>query len=260
MQETREFEAVGVITSEESLAVPVLSDGAVVQLKAHDDDIVHKGDVIAQLDTQQLQTQLAKAMGDKERAAGEAGRAGAEAANAERKARLASRLLAAGVGSPADVKGAELDAEGAGAGGGAAIGAEKAAEAQIKDTLRLMAAATLRAPMDGIVSAIKFHEGEVPHTGQTLARVFNPNKLQVKFALPRNKRNAVKEGDHIELIYGVDHKVAATINKNGIVNNNDVAIDFYTVIADLDKNQAHPDDLQVGVRGTVHIADKGVAQ
>ncbi|HEY1814424.1 MAG TPA: biotin/lipoyl-binding protein [Kofleriaceae bacterium] len=260
MEETREFEAVGVITSEQSLAVSVLSDGAVMQLKAHDGDAVKKGQTIAQLDTQQLQTQLAKAIGDKERAAGEAGRAGAEAANAERKARLANRLFEAGVGSPADLKSAELDAAGAGAGGGAAIGAEKAAEAQIKDTQRLITAATLTAPMDGIVSAIKFHEGEVPHTGQTLARVFNPDRLQVKFALPLTKRGAIKEGDHIELIYGGDHKVAATVNKGGIVDNHDVAIDFYTVIADLDKNQPHSDDLQVGVRGTVHIADKGVAQ
>jgi RND family efflux transporter MFP subunit len=260
MAETHEFDVVGVITSEDSLAVSVQSEGAVMELKVHDGLFVRKGELIARLNTEVLQSQLAKATGDKERAAGDAARAGAEAANAERKARMAVRLASVGVGSPADVQNARLEAESAGGGGAGAVGAMKAAESQIKETERLIKAADLTAPMDGIVSAIKFHEGEVPHAGQALARVFNPNKLQIKFQLPRGKHSAVKLGDHVELTYGEhgDHKVGAIVNE--VTDPADVAIDFYIVTANVDKTQARPDDLQVGVRGTVHLADKGVAR
>ncbi|HEX4450228.1 MAG TPA: biotin/lipoyl-binding protein [Kofleriaceae bacterium] len=257
MPESHITDCVAVITSAKSEAIAAASDGAVMKLEAHDGDSVHAGQVIAHLDKSELQSQLEKAEGDKARAAGEAGRAYAEAENAERKARLASRMVAAGVESESALNDARSTAAGAGAGGGAAAGAERAAESQIKEAKRLLDLADLKAPIDGILANIKFHEGEVPHRGQTIARVFDPTQLQIKFALPRNKAEAVKPGDHVDMFYGTDHKVGATVKD--LVDNHDVTIDFYTVVADLDKN-TRPGDLQVGVRGVIHIADKGVAR
>jgi multidrug efflux pump subunit AcrA (membrane-fusion protein) len=257
MQESHITDCVAVITSAKSEAIAAASDGAVMKLVAHDGDRVVKDQLIAQLDTSELQAQLDKAEGDKARAAGEAGRAYAEAMNAERKAALTRRMAAAGVSSPSEVADAEASARGAGAGGGAAAGAEHSAESQIREDKRLIAAADLKAPIDGILAGIKFHEGEVPHRGQTIARVFDPNQLQIKFALPRNKGDAIKRGDHVDMFYGTDHKVGATVDS--LLDNHDVAIDFYTVVANLDKN-TRPEDLQVGVRGVIHIADKGVAR
>jgi membrane fusion protein, multidrug efflux system len=257
MQESHVIDAVAVITSSDSKSIAALSDGAVMVLNKHDGDRVRKDELIAQLDTSELKAQLDKAEGDRARAAGEAGRAYAEAVNAQRKAALARRAGQLGVDSQSEVADAEAQARGAGAGGGAAAGAERAAESQIKETQRLIAAANITAPMDGIVANLKFHEGEVPHKGQTIARVFNPAKLEAKFALPRNKRDSVKPGDHVELFYGTDHKVGAIVAN--IEDTHDVAIDFLIVHADLDTN-TRPEDLQVGVRGMVHIADKGVAR
>jgi multidrug efflux pump subunit AcrA (membrane-fusion protein) len=257
MQESHVTDCVAVITSAKSEAIAAASDGAVMKLMAHDGDHVVKDQSIAQLDTSELQAQLDKAEGDKARASGEAGRAYAEAMNAERKAALTRRMAAAGVSSPSEVADAESTARGAGAGGGAAAGAEHAAESQIREDKRLIAAADLKAPIDGILANIKFHEGEVPHRGQTIARVFDPNQLQIKFALPRNRGDAIKPGDHVDMFYGTDHKVGATVDT--LLDNHDVAIDFYTVVANLDKN-TRPEDLQVGVRGVIHIADKGVAR
>jgi multidrug resistance efflux pump len=257
MQESHGTDCVAVITSADSKAIAVLSDGAVLKVEKHDGEFVTAGMVVARLDTSALEARLAKAKGDKARAAGEAGRAYAEAMNAERKAAQARRMEHAGVESHSAVADAEAGAAGAGASGGAAAGAEQAAESEIKEAERLIKASVLTAPMDGIVANVKFHEGEVPHTGQTMARVFNPNQLEIKFALPRSKHDAIKLNDHVELAYGGDHKVGATVHE--IVDTHDVAIDFLTVVANLDKN-TRPEDLQVGVRGTVHIADKGVAQ
>ena len=257
MQESHGTDCVAVITSADSQAIPVLSDGPVLKVEKHDGEFVKAGDIVARLDTSALQARLAKAKGDRARAAGEAGRAYAEAANAERKAALARRMERLEVESRSALADAEAGAAGASASGGAAAGAEAAADSEIKEAERLIKASVLTAPMDGIVANVKFHEGEVPHTGQTLARVFNPAKLEVRFALPRNKHDSVKLQDHVELAYAGDHKVGATIRE--IVDTHDVAIDFLTVVAELDKN-TRPEDLQVGVRGTVHIADKGVAR
>jgi multidrug efflux pump subunit AcrA (membrane-fusion protein) len=261
MQESHGIDCVAVITSSESKAISVLADGPVLEVKKHDGEPVKAGDVVARLDTSALQARLAKAKGDRARAAGEAGRAYAEAANAERKAALARRMEGLGVESRSARADADAAAAGAGASGGAAAGAEAAADSEIKETQRLIAGSVLTAPMDGVVANVKFHEGEVPHTGQTLARVFDPTKLEIKFALPRDKSNNVKLTDHIDLVYrGSDHnehKVGASVRE--IVDTHDVAIDFLIVVADLDKD-IHPEQLPVGVRGTVHIADKGVAQ
>jgi multidrug efflux pump subunit AcrA (membrane-fusion protein) len=261
MQESHVTDCVAVITSAKSEAIAAASDGAVMKLMAHDGERVVKDQQIAQLDTSELQAQLDKAEGDKARAAGEAGRAYAEAMNAERKAALTRRMAAAGVSSPSEVADAESTARGAGAGGGAAAGAEQAAESQIKEDKRLIAAASLKAPIDGILASIKFHEGEVPHRGQTIARVFDPNQLQIKFALPRTKGDAIKQGDHVDMFYstehGTEHKVGAIVDS--VNENHDVAIDFLTVVAKLEQN-TRPEDLQVGVRGVIHIADKGVAR
>ncbi|HEY1551792.1 MAG TPA: HlyD family efflux transporter periplasmic adaptor subunit [Kofleriaceae bacterium] len=257
MQESHGTDCVAVITSGDSKAIAVLADGPVLKVEKHDGETVKAGDVVARLDTSALQARLAKAKGDKARAAGEAGRAYAEAQNAERKAAIARRMEGLGVESRSAADDAEAGARGAGASGGAAAGAEAAADSEIKETQRLIAGSVLTAPMDGIVANVKFHEGEVPHTGQTLARVFDPTKLEIKFALPRSRAGNVNLKDHIELTYGTDHHVGATIRN--IDDTHDVAIDFLIVVADLDKD-VRPEELVVGVRGTVHIADKGVAQ
>lgn len=257
MQESHTIDCVAVITSSESEAITAKSDGAVMTLKVHDGQPVTKDQLIAQIDTQELRNTLEKAEGERARAAGDAGRAGAEAANAARKAAIARRMANAGVSSLADYQNAMSEAASAGAGGAGAVGAMRSAEATIKEQQILIAAADLKAPMDGIISNIKFHEGEVPHKGVTIARVFNPAKLQVKFLLPRTKRTAVKEHDHVEIEYGTDRKVGASVTE--VRDTHDVAIDFLTVIAELD-NAPRAEDLQVGVRGLVHLADKGVAQ
>jgi RND family efflux transporter MFP subunit len=257
MPESHTIDCVAVITSSESEAIAAKSDGAVMTVKVHDGQFVRKDELIAQIDTQELRNTLEKAQGERARAAGDAGRAGAEASNAARKAALARRMANAGVSSQADYQNAMAEAASAGAGGAGAVGAMRSAEATIKEQEILIAAADLKSPMDGIISNIKFHEGEVPHKGVTIARVFNPAKLQVRFLLPRAKRAVVKEHDHIEIDYGTDRKVGASVSE--VRDTHDVAIDFLTVIAELD-NAPRAEDLQVGVRGLVHLADKGVAQ
>lgn len=249
------IDCVGVVTSADVQAIAVQTSSArVTKLLVNDGDPVHKGDLIAHLDTTQLGIQLAQAEGERDAARGEEGRAYVQAAEAEREARQEQRMANVGVSSLSEEMKARSQAAADGASGAGAAGRRRTAEAKIKEIQEEIAQADLKAPMDGIVAGIKFHEGEDPQKGMTFARVFNPQKLVVKFALPRLKHDAVRLGDHVELAYENDRRISATVSQ--IIDGHDVAIDFLTVVAILDKTAPRSDDLQVGVRGVVHLADK----
>jgi multidrug resistance efflux pump len=258
VEESHDLSCVAVINSRNTEVIHTEADGAIMKLNVHDDEYVHKGDSIAQLDVSELRAKLNQAKGQRSRAEGEAGRAAAQRAQAQRKVRLEGRLMRGGVSSPESFHAAETDVASTGAEEGAAGGDIEAANANITEYERLIAAANIQAPMDGIVSGIKFHDGEVAHKGLTLARVFDPTDLQIKMMLPRAHRDAIKIGDHVELVYNGEHKLPATVAQ--IIDANDPAIDFVTVVAEIDKSANRPDDIHVGISGHVRIADKGAAR
>jgi RND family efflux transporter MFP subunit len=252
--ESTDMECIAVVTSRSSQVLHAESDGQVEKLLVHDDQYVRKGDLIAQLDVSELRSKLNQAQGQLARAQGQAGHAYALAANAERKARVEGLMMRSGASSPEAWRSAQADAQAAGGEGAAAGGEIKAAKADIENDERLIAAADIKAPMDGTVSMIKIHEGEMAHRGATLGRVFDPGDIQVKFGLPRSHARAVKIGDHIELAYESDQKplkLPAVVSE--IIDDHDPAIDFLQVVAQIDKSN-HP-DVRVGIKGYVRIAD-----
>jgi len=256
--ETQQTQFVAVVSSRDSQVIHVDSEGAVVKLFVHDGQYVHKGDLIAQLDVSVLRANLEKAKGQLSHAKGEAGRAYAIELQAQRKAKLAARLMRSGVDSPEELAAAQTDARSNGAEAGAAEGDIEAATAAIKEDERLIDAANVKSPMDGIISTIKLHEGEVAHQGMTLARVFDPTDLQVRFLLPRNQQAVVGSGSHVEFDYEGGRKLSAVVSQ--VIDGHDPAIDFLQVVAELDQIANRPADVQVGIRGYVRTADKGVGR
>lgn len=251
------IELPAVVSSRVSHVISAESDGAVLKLLVHGDQYVHQGDLVAQLDVSELRSKLEAAKAQKAHAQGEAGRAYAVAAQAQRKARLEQRLARTGASSPEAVHSAMSEYNAAGSEGAAASSSIHEADVSITELEREIAAANITAPMDGIVSAVKVHVGEVAHKGTSIARVFDPTDLFVKFALPRDKRELVKSGQRMELLYGTDEKLTVTVTD--FIDDHDPAIDFLQVVAELDKT-TRPDDIHVGVSGHVRLADKGVAR
>jgi HlyD family secretion protein len=246
-----------IVSSRISQAISAESDGAVMALSVGVDQYVHAGDPIAQLDVAELRAQLDKAGAQRDRARGQAGHAYALASQAQRKAHLESRLVRTGASSPEALHSAQSELSAAGADGAAAGGDIRAAESTITETKRLIEAANIKSPIDGIVSVVKIRKGEVAHKGATIAKVFDPTDLIVKFVLPKTKRSLVKEGQRVVMSYGTDKKVPVTVKE--VLDDHDVAIDFLQVVAELDKT-ARPDDIHVGVFGQVRLEDKGVTR
>jgi HlyD family secretion protein len=253
----RPLELVAIVSSRVSRVISAESDGAVMKLYVDRDQYVHAGDLVAQLSVEELRSKLAQAQAQKAHARGEAGRAYALASQARRKARLEQRLVRTGASSPEALHAAQSEYSAAGADGSAAAGSIHEAEATIAEVNRLIASANIKSPIDGVVQIVKVKLGEVAHKGATIARVFDPTDLLVKFALPRDKRDRVRIGQRVDLIYGDDQHVAVTVTD--IVDDHDPAIDFLQVIAELDRT-TKPADIHVGVSGHVRLADKGVAR
>ncbi len=220
--------------------------------------MVKSGDVIAELDTTELKSKLAEAQGRKQQAAGQAGRAYAMASQARHAANLERRLIASGASTREGWVKANAEASAAGAEGGAAAGEMASAQATITELEREISLAKVTAPIDGVVSVQKAHEGEVAHKGMPLARVFDPDQLEVKFAVPHVSKDFVKEGLEVDLELERGIHVKAKVTK--ITDDHDPNVDFYIAEADFDASVSRTGEIHAGAGGHVRIADKGATR
>ncbi len=240
-------EFVAVVTSKKSKVITADFDGRIEKLLIHSDQYVHAGDQVAQLDIHELRAKLDEAKARRAAAQAQAARAGALAYNAARRARVEEHLMRSGASAPEAFRAAQSEAAAAGAEGGVAAGQIHEAAATIEELERLIATANVTAPIDGVISTVKAKEGEIAHKGTTIARVFDPHELVIKFAVPRDQRAHVQLGAPIELVYDSDHRVAAIVT--AVEDDHDPAIDYLQASAD----PKRVDDLRVGVTGRVHI-------
>jgi multidrug resistance efflux pump len=130
-----------------------------------------------------------------------------------------------------------------------AMTARAAREQAEKDLAR----AVIVAPIDGIVTNIKAHEGEVAQVGTALARVFNPSDLIIRFAVPREHRATVQLGQRVELTIDGQQPVWATVTN--ISGAQEPPINFSVVEADIDHSKLATGELTVASVGRVRIAD-----
>lgn len=251
-------EFTAVISSRVSKVITADFQGRVDRLAIRNGQTVRSGDVVAELDPSQLKSDLAKAKGTYAAAKGQAGRAGAAYANARRRANLEQRLIRSGAAAPESYRNALAEAGTFGADGAAAAGEMQRAKAQIEELEELIGKAQVRAPLDGVISIVKVKEGEVPAKGTPIARVFDPNQLVVRFAVPRTEKASVKPGLAIELVTSTTNQtVPATVRLEDAVD--DPSIDFTVFEAVIDPNY-RIDGIRVGDNGIVRIASKGAVR
>ena len=245
-------EFVAVVSSRVSKVITADFQGRVERLAIRNGQTVHAGDVVAELDPTQLRMDLEKAKGAFAAAKGQAGRAGAAYSNARRRASLEQRLIRSGAVAPEAYRSALSEAGQFGADGAAAAGEMQRARAQIKELEAMIGKAQVRAPLDGVVSIVKIKEGEVPAKGTPIARVFDPNQLVVRFAVPRADRSLVAPGVAVELVTNTSKQtVPATVRLEDTVD--DPSIDFTVFEAVIDPNY-RIDGIRVGDNGSVRIA------
>jgi RND family efflux transporter MFP subunit len=245
-------EFMGVVSSRVSKVITAPFDGNVMKLEARNGMTVKEGDVVAELDDTKLKHDLDQAQGQYEAAKGQAARAGAAYANARRRAAMTNRLVRLGAAAPEDQRGQMSEASQFGADGAAAAGSMKQAQAQIDDLKGQLSKAKVPSPLSGVLSVVKVREGQAARRGEPIARVFDPQQLVIRFAVPRQYAKTVKINTNIEFVTEETKKVIpATVRTAD--DDHDPAIEFTTFEAVIDANY-RIDEIRVGDNGHVRIA------
>jgi macrolide-specific efflux system membrane fusion protein len=245
----------GVISSRVSKVIAADFDGKVEKLLIRNGQKVIEGQVVAELDTTELENKLAQAKAQYATAKGQRSAAGAQAAAAARKAKMERRLGATGASSPAAVADAESQRGAAGGQAAAAAGEMARASVQIKEYEGLLERAKVPAPIDGVVSIVKAREGQNISRAEHIARVFDPNQLVITFAVPKKHLHLVKLSTPVELVTTEGKKVVpARVRVQD--ETADPTIDFTVFEAVIDPNFP-TDEIRVGDNGHVRIAGAG---
>jgi RND family efflux transporter MFP subunit len=243
-------EFVAVVSSRKSQLITAPFEGSIMKLQARNGMKVKAGDIVAELDDTKLKHDLEQAQGQYESAKGQAARAGAAYSNAQRRAHMEQRLIRSGAAAPESFRSVESEAKQYGADGAAAAGSMKQAKAQIDDLSGQLAKAKVPAPYDGVLSVVKVKEGQAARRGEPIARLFDPNQLVVRFAVPSSyKKNLLNV--NVELVTDDGKVVPAQVRT--VDDDHDVAIEFTTYEAVIDPTY-RIDEIRVGDNGHVRIA------
>lgn len=247
-------EFTGVVTSRKSSVISAQVQARIEKLSIHTGQLIKAGEPVAKLDKTELETKLAQAQSNEKSAVMEAGAFGAQA-SALRKSMIAeTRLHKLGVSSAMAVNNATAQYAQIGAQGAAAMARAITAKAAREQSEKDLAKAEIVAPIDGVVTNLKAHEGEIAQIGTPLARVFDPSDLIIRFAVPRERRTGIRLGQRVELaIEGDKRLVWATVTN--ISGAQEPPINFTVVEADIDDAKLAPGELTVASVGRVRIAD-----
>lgn len=246
---------VGVVSSRVSKVIAADFEAKIERLLIRNGQRVRAGDIVAELDTEPLEAKLAQARGTYEAAKGQRARAGAAYANARRKARLERRLVSLGASAPESFNSIKSEASQFGADGASAAGQMQRAASEIEELEALIAKAKVPSPIDGVVSIVKVKEGANVSKAEHMARVFDPNQLVVRFAVPTKHSSQMKSGAAVELVTSEGHRVVpATVTHRD--DTADPTIDFTVFEAVIDPN-FRIDEIRVGDNGHVRIAGAG---
>jgi multidrug resistance efflux pump len=242
------------VTSRNTQVVAAQSDGPVLKVLVHQGQYVHKDDLLASIDTTQLETDLHAREADKASAGASAAEGGARASQANRQAGMYRRLMYTGAAAPAEFKRMQSEASAASAAAGAAYARAKGAQVEIDRINRLIAAASVKAPLDGYVSAVRVKVGGAVHRGEPILQVFDPKQMMIRFAVPNDTKIKPFPGQVIEMkVEGDERPIYATITR--VSEETDPTIDFKTVDADIDETKLRH-EVTVGSKGRARIAER----
>jgi len=161
-------------------------------------DMVARGAVVAHLDDRQLRQELDAARAQARTAQATIAQAEVDKRGAEIVLAREKTAVANGVGSPADLAGAEQAVAKAVATLGFARATAEERATRITQLQAHLAEMTLTAPIAGSVAAIYPQDGARVEEGRPVLRVISGGVF-VKFAIPADKAGAVKPGDLVDV-------------------------------------------------------------
>jgi RND family efflux transporter MFP subunit len=247
-------EFTGVVTSRKSSVIVAQVQARIEKLNVHAGQLIKAGELVAKLDKTELENRLEQARANEKAAQAEAGAFGAQASGLRQVLIAETRLHKLGISSPMAVVNARAQYAQVGGQGGSAAAKAAAARTVREQSEKDLARTDIVAPLDGVITNIKAHEGEVAQVGTPLARVFDPSDLIIRFAVPKEHRAEIQLGQRVELaVEGDKRLVWATVTN--ISGAQEPPINFTVIEADIDDTKLAPGELTVASVGRVRIAD-----
>lgn len=243
----------GVVTSRKSSVIAAQVAARIEKLNVRPGQLIKAGDLVAKLDDTEVKNRLEAARSEEKSAQMTAGSYGAQASALHKKMIAETRLQRLGVSAPMAVASARAEYASVGSQGGAAMAKALSAKASREQAEKDLARTVIVAPMDGIITNIKAHVGDVPPIGTALARVFDPSQLIIRFAVPKEHRATVALGQRVELLVEGGRAIGATVTT--ISGAQEPPINFTVVEADIDDSKIPRTDITVASAGRVRIAD-----
>lgn len=192
---------IGIIVAGGSVEVSAKFDGRLEQVMARVGDRVHKGEVLARLDTQPLQHELAIATADVQaaRAEEEVARLALVAAQEALKRGGDTRLVSLGAMSEEEQARLRFAEKTASAKLAAAQAQVQSREAQAEQLRLRLSEASVRAPFDAQVSMRYLDPGALVTPGLAIVHLLADGAQQVRFAIPEALAPGVEAGARVRL-------------------------------------------------------------
>src|SRR5262245_55568384 len=242
----------GVVAARASEVVAARVDGRIVRVIASSGQRVRAGDLLAELDPTLLGERLRAATAAVDSARAEVAGAGAEVTEARRQVALERRMLAAGATAEESVRIAHARVARAAAASDRAAAALRRADAARAAIESQLSYTRLSAPIDGVVSLVKAQAGQVVAPGVTVAHVFDPEHLMIRFQVTHDRRHEVTSGTLVELsVAGADPPLQARVTS--VSSDLEPPLDFAVAEADI-VDAAAARGVQIGTVVDVEIA------
>jgi HlyD family secretion protein len=202
-------ELVGVLLPSRMANLSPRTEGRILEVRVKLGQAVRAGDAIVLFDARERQHELAMARAQLAAARAEAVGSRAELAAARKRVTRRSATVDVGGGQIPVVSGEEAaqahaDADGAAARSAAARAKIAEQQARFEQLRVAFEEAALRAPFDGVVTALNFEPGTTVHAGEAVARVVGGAGLRARIAVP-------------EEVAGLVHRTRARVEVDGQV-------------------------------------------
>lgn len=187
----------GVVVTREAVDVAAETSGRIESVAVRVGDVVSRGDVLARLDTRELQQNLGMARASLTAAHAEVTRIRSQVQEAETRYRRRSDLP--DIFSREELEEAKMEMETAAATLEAADARVAEQEAQVEQLRDRLQRAEIRAPFEGTVSLRYLDPGATVQTGSPVVRLLSTEELLVRFAVPPEAVESLELGDTVEV-------------------------------------------------------------
>jgi RND family efflux transporter MFP subunit len=206
----------GVLLPPDTLEMTSMEGGKLKSINVKLGDMVKAGTVLAAFDTRDLEQQIKIAEAGYRAAGASAAQAGIQS----RAASQVSRRLNGVAVTKAELEAARVQAAAAAAGGAAAGANAQQGLARVDQLKIQLANAELKAPWDGVVSAVYASPGMLIRGGQPVVRIIGLGGLRISFAVPEERTTVVRVGALVSIktdmgvMRGTVNEVAGEIEPN----------------------------------------------